>query len=408
MTMAVEWLRSYAQLALRLNRHITATAGGTVLIYGGPDEWRAAVEQEDPPPSGRLVDDAERLLDDVPFEPRRAAYLVAHVHAFRAVARSLNGERLALREYARQCLGVEADWVPESRFDEAHARLDAALPHSTASLADRLRAWQVAHSLPPQQMAQLPGLVDKAVAETRARTSAIVSLPVDEVVECQLVPDAHFLAAGLYHGHLRSTIYVNGSVPFNLADLLYVVAHEGHPGHIAESLLKEIHLVDGDGRLEQQVRFLLTPSFVISEGLGLHAEAMIFPDDQAQAWLSDNILSHRGVRPDGSDFAGIHHAKNVLWGAWSNTAFLAADGRPAAEIAAYLRRWALLSDDEVGAALKSLEAPGMDIYVVSYYHGWRLLQPWLDGPDRHDRVRRLLTEQLLPADLDGEGGGRGG
>lgn len=33
------------------------------------------------------------------------------------------------------------------------------------------------------------------------------------------------------------------------------------------------------------------------------------------------------------------------------------------------------------------------------FHGWQLLDRWLAAPDREARVRRLLTEQLLPADL---------
>ncbi len=44
----------------------------------------------------------------------------------------------------------------------------------------------------------------------------------------------------------------------------------------------------------------------------------------------------------------------------------------------------------------------MNIYVLGYYHGWRLLRPWLDHPDRLARVRRLLTKPVLPADLDSD------
>ncbi|MFD0851605.1 hypothetical protein ACFQ07_05215, partial [Actinomadura adrarensis] len=58
-----EWLREYALLALRVDR--AATQGnGTVLIFEGPDEWRRQATEEEPPPPGRLVDDAEALIDD--------------------------------------------------------------------------------------------------------------------------------------------------------------------------------------------------------------------------------------------------------------------------------------------------------------------------------------------------------
>ncbi|MER6142011.1 hypothetical protein ABT174_18525 [Streptomyces sparsogenes] len=394
-----EWLRDYALLALRVDRQMAGSATGTLLIYRGPEEWRALVESEDPPSAGRLADDAEALLERVPFAPGRAEYLTAQVRALRAVARRLTGRKPPLPDYARECLGISVGWIQEELFEEAHARLDAALPRGAGSLADRLHAWQAAHTLPPDQLDRLPALVDRAVAETRARTGALMPLPPDEVVRCRLVSGVRFRAAGEYEGGVRSTLHINSDLPFNLADLLYVVAHEGHPGHIAEFLLKEHRLAREQGRLEERIRFMLAPSFVVSEGLGLHAQGLVFPGDEAQAWLTDNVLADCGVPPDGSDFAAIHRAQNILFGVWANAALLAAEGRPDTEPASYLARWALLSEAETGAALAALRATGMALYVLGYFHGWRLLDSWLAAPDRDVRVRRLLTEQLLPADL---------
>ncbi|TMR93223.1 hypothetical protein [Nonomuraea basaltis] len=379
-----EWQRDYAMLALRINR----LAGGAMLIYRGPEEWSAQAGSEPPAAPGKLADDAERLLDGAP-----SAYLAGQVRAMRAVARHLNGERLPLAEYARECLGLEPRRLPETVFEEAHAELDAALPKGPGPLAERLQAWQAAHTLDP--IDRLPGLVAKAVAETRARTNAIIPLPDGEVVGCRLVEGVSFHGAGDYEGGLRSTIHINKAVPFNLADLLYLVSHEGHPGHIAESMLKEIHLAD---RQDQGVRFMLSPAFVLSEGLGLLAEEILFPGDEAQTWLNQHIFPEAGIRPGGhSDFAAIHHAKNVLWGVWGNVAFLAAEGRTDAELAAYLARWSLYSDDEVALALGLLKPSPMSPYIFGYFHGWELLRPW--AARSPDRVRRLLTEQLLPADV---------
>lgn len=398
---AQQWLRDYALLALRLNRRVTGSTGGTVLIYQGPRQWSAQAAAEEPVPAGQLAADADRLLDELPFEPPRSGYLAAQVRAMRAVARRQNGERSPLADYARECLGMEVGWVPEAQFAQAHERLDAALPAGEGSLSDRLYAWQNTHTLAAERVRQrLPAIVDAAVTETRARTaSGLIPLPPEEVVECELVAGTHFWGAGAYEGGRKSTLYINTDIPFNLADLLYLVAHEGHPGHIAEALLKQIHLVDQQGRLEQQVRFMLSPSFALSEGLGLHAESLVFPGDEAQAWLTDNVLAAEGIRSDSSDFAAVHEVRNTLWGVWANAAFLAAEGRPDAELAAYLARWALYNEDETAAALHSIRAPGMGVYVLGYYYGWRLLRSWLDSPDRVPRVRRLLTEQLLPTDL---------
>ncbi|WP_188192988.1 hypothetical protein [Nonomuraea sp. SYSU D8015] len=379
-----DWQRDYATLALRINRLVAESAlSGTLLIYKGPEEWDAQVRNEPPATPGRLADDAERLLESAP-----SPYLAAQVRAMRAVARHLDGERLPLAEYARECLGLEPRRVPESVFEAAHAELDAALPKGPGSLAERLRAWQAAHTL--DEIDRLPDLVAKAVTETRTRTNAIVPLPEDEVVGCRLVEGVAFHGAGDYEGGLRSTIHINKAIPFNLADLLYLVSHEGHPGHIAESMLKE-------GLPEQRVRFMLSPSFVLSEGLGLLAEEIIFPDDEAQTWLNQHIFPEVGIRPDGSDFAAIHHAKNVLWGVWGNATFLAVEGRADTEVAEYLSRWSLYSDDEVAAAMGLLKPSPASPYIFGYFHGWELLRPW--AATRPDRVRRLLTEQLIPSDI---------
>ncbi|TDC25364.1 hypothetical protein E1265_07280 [Streptomyces sp. 8K308] len=390
------WVRGYALLALRVARRV-----GGMLIYRGPAAWERRVAAEEPPPSRRLVDDAEWLLDRLPFAPPRSRYLAAQVRALRAVARTSDGGCPPLAEYARETLGIAADPVPEAELAAAHAMLDAALPRGSGRLADRLRAWEAAHALPDHRRGELPDLIGLAVAETRARTHVIVPLPADECVGVRLVPEAHFLAAGSYDGELRSTIHVNESLPFNLADLLYVVAHEGHPGHIAESMLKELHLVEGRGWKDQWVRFMLSPAFVVSEGIGLHAQGVVFPGDEAQRWLADRVFPAFGIAPDGGDLAAVHHARNLLWGAWANAALLAADGRPRAEVAGYLARWALLDEAGVAAALTSIGAPGMGLYVLGYHHGHRLVGEFLARGDRHAAVRRLLTEQLLPADLDG-------
>lgn len=382
---AQEWLREYALLSLRLNHRTTGSTTGAMLVYRGPEAWRDQVGSEEPRPAGRLVDDAEALLAELPFEPGHARYLAAQVRALRAVAERLSGKQVPLSDYARECLGVSARPLPEEVFAAAHDQLDAALPRGPGSLTRRLHDWQAEHSLPP---GRLPPFVDRAVGETRRRTNAVVPLPEGEVVECEVVRGAHFRAAGEYRGDLRSTIHINGDVPFNLADLLYVVAHEGHPGHIAEAVLKERFP-------DQHVRFLLTPAFVVSEGLGLHAEGIAFPGGEAQAWLAE-----QGVVV-GGDLAAIHRAQNALFGVWANAAFLAAEGRPDAELAQYLSHWALLSEEESGAALTSLRAPGMALYVLGYFHGWQLLDPWLASAEREAVVRRLLTEQLLPVDLVG-------
>lgn len=148
-----EWLREYALLALRVNRLVTEGNGGTVLIYQGPPEWEAQVAAEATQPSGCLVEDAGRLLDAVPFEPTRAAWLAAQVRAMQAIARRLGDPTMPLAEHARECLGIDVAPVAGSVFEEAHDRLDRALPPGGGTIAERLHGWRDAHVLRPDRAA---------------------------------------------------------------------------------------------------------------------------------------------------------------------------------------------------------------------------------------------------------------
>jgi hypothetical protein len=379
------WLHAYATLALRIDRHLD----GSALIYDGPPQWHAAVAAEEPVPPARLVEECEALRHDIPVDGERGTFLAAQLTAMRATSLQLMDPAVPFAEHAQQCLGVPIDPTPEDLLADAHSQLADALPPGPGSPAERLHAWQQAQPVPADR---LPELAERAIAETVARTRSIVELPDEVHVDIRLDPGPH---RGHYAGNGAGTMYLSNAQPFNGADLLYVVAHEGFPGHIAESLLKDVHLAD---RPEHRIRFMISPPFVVSEGLGLHAQEIAFPGDEAQRWLADEL----GIRADGSDLAAIHDARNVLWGAWGNAALLVAEGRPDADVADYLTRWGLLTEAETGWALDFLRSPGMRAYVLGYFHGWRLVQHWLDHPDRSARVRRLLTEPTLPADLEGE------
>ncbi|WP_376846049.1 hypothetical protein [Camelliibacillus cellulosilyticus] len=392
-----EWLHAYALLALRLNRLASESPAGTMLIYHGPTAWSEAVASEQRVPAERLVSDAIGLMSSIPFEQPRADYLAAQLGAMKAVAMRLSGEKWPLSRYARECLGFVPEWLPESLFAEAHAELDDALPNGAGTLASRLQSWQSFYTL--KQKEKLLSLMELAAVEARRRTNAILPLPEGETLGFQGMDNPHMLAGGAYRGSLQSTLFVNVSKPFNLADLLYVATHECYPGHIAESVYKDVYLVQEKGYTEQQVQFMLSPQFVIMEGLGLVAEELVFPEDEAQEWLTDHVFKPLHLQTDSSRIAAIHHAKNALWGVWANAALMVDEGGTDEEVREYLAKWALLEGQELESALAIAKGGP---YIFCYYYGWKMVRDWLQLPKRNDeRVRRILTEQLLPADMLG-------
>jgi hypothetical protein len=400
------WIRGYVLLTLRMAKAVEARTGdGWMLDYYGPPEWRNLVDAEEPQAGGALVEEVHELgesLSGQGFEARRRRYLGKHLRALETVARRLAGERLSLEEQAAGCFDLDVGWVPEEAFGEAEALYDGALPGG-GDVRERLRRWKELHELPREKASLLPALVERATQEARRRTDALVGLPEGEDVSFGTMTGQTALAMVEYLGGLRSRIMVNADWAFNLADLLYVACHEGYPGHLAELVLKEQHLAEGKGYLEELVTFTPTPSVVVMEGLALWAREVAFPGEEAQAWLEEHAYPEAGIEPGGGVLSKIHAAKDMLWGAQCNAAFMLAEGRPPEEAARYLERWALLDEEQAWRSIPPMQRPFAEAYIFCYHHGRKLLEPGMRGPDPRGFARHLLTEQVLPSDLDRRG-----
>lgn len=396
------WTRDYVLLTLRTAKAVEARTGdGWMLDYYGPPEWKALVEAEEPRAGGALVEgvrELEESLSGQGFEARRTRYLGKHLRALETVARRLAGERLSLREQAAGCFDIDVGWVPETTFGAAHALYDEALPGG-GDVRERLRRWKVRHELPREKASLLPELVERAAREARRRTEVLVGLPEGEEVSFGPMTGQPALATVEYLGDLRSRITVNTDWAFNLADLLYVACHEGYPGHLAELVLKERHLANEKSYVEELVTFTPTPSLVVMEGLALWAREIAFPGGEEQAWLEEHAYPEAGIEPGGGDLYKIHTAKDLLWGAQCNAAFMLAEGRTPEEATRYLERWALLDEEEASRSIPPMRRPFAEAYIFCYHHGRELLEDGMRGPGRDDFVRSLLTEQVCPSDL---------
>jgi hypothetical protein len=395
------WLRDFVLLTLRIGKAVEARTGdGWMLDYFGPPEWKALVDAEEPEPGGALLDAtlaAEETLPRQGFGTHRTRYLAKHLRALSVASRRLSGERFSLREQAAGCFDLDVGWVAEERFEEAADILDRVLS-GRGGVRGRLEAWRRRHELRPAKAHLLPALFERAILETRRRTDALFGLPEGEEVVFGVLGDEPFLALAEYQGGLRSRVLVNTRRPFNVADLLYVACHEGYPGHLAEIVLKEERLVTRKGYAEELVPFLPTPRFVVSEGLALWAREIAFPGNEQQSWLGENAFPQAGIEPDG-DPGAIQTARDLLWGARCNAAFMLDEGRPEEEAIRYLRRWALMDKAEARRSLQSLRRPFVEAYIFCYHRGRELLEPGIRGPGRDSFVRRLLTEQVCPSEL---------
>ena len=73
------------------------------------------------------------------------------------------------------------------------------------------------------------------------------------------------------------------------------------------------------------------------------------------------------------------------------------DGRSEDEALDYLKRWGLSSDLRARQSVRFMTDPVWRSYITTYTDGYRICKAFVcDDPAR---FKRLLTEQLTPADI---------
>src|SRR5262249_55862965 len=150
----------------------------------------------------------------------------------------------------------------ESRLEELHAKLDAALP-GNGDLAVRLAAWNETQLVPRDRLLDA---FDVLSNELRERTRGLVELPDGERVDGVAVTGQPWGAYNWYLGGLASRIELNTDLPFRSYFFAGMVAHEGYPGHHTEHACKEARLFGELGRVEASVGLIHTPECLVAEG----------------------------------------------------------------------------------------------------------------------------------------------
>lgn len=394
-------MSEYQTSVLRLVRAIEARSGDdSFLDFTGPSRLKEQVWAEEPSSGDDLLRAFQELSaahGDLEMDAGRARYLVAQLHAFETVARRLRGDSLSMEAEASACFDIDAAWIADDVLDAATATLDRALA-GTGSVRDRLSAWRERYALPADRAHLLDGFLHLVIDEARRRTTEIVDLPDDEELTIEAVHDVPVRARAAYEGRHRSRLLMNPDVPCNLAELLYVCCHETYPGHLAEAITKDDELVAGSGFLEEQLRFLMTPPFVISEGLALVAHEIVFPDD-GYDWLATHIFPAAGVVPDGADLQAILRAIDILNGSQCNAAIMLRNGSPLKDVTNYLVNTAHLDQQRASRVCAALQRPFAEAYIFTYHYGRQLVDRWLATGPRIERFRTLLTSQLTPSQL---------
>jgi hypothetical protein len=385
----------YLQLGLRLGRHVD----GFVDAYYGPADLAARIEAEPlvPPAAvaqeaGALIADLDAGEGDAEIGPARRRWVRGQVVGLRTSARKLAGEPIGYLDEVESCYGARPELVPEDDFAAAHQRLDEVLP-GDGPLRERYIAWREGHAVP---VGQLEPAIRSLADDLRERTQTLFGLPEGEHVEWIFETDKPWAGFNYYEGDLRSRVAINLDLPVLSLSLGHLVAHEAYPGHHTEHTRKEVGLVRRQRWLEETIFLVGTPQCTLAEGLADLGLEVVF-GARPEPIVAQH-LRPLGLRYDAEVAAAVAQAAEALGWVRSNAAILLHEhGTSHDDAVAYLERWGLLPPDRAAKAVSFLTDPTWRAYSHCYTEGLRLCRAFVQGDPA--RFERLVTEQLLPADL---------
>jgi len=392
-------IREYLLLGLRFDR----IEQGYVDAFTGDPALQRLVENEPTPDPSALARAAERLTAALPggLDPARAEYLRVHLRALACAGRKFAGEQVGFVDEVREYFDVEITKGDPDRYRQAHARLDEALG-GTGPLADRMAAHRKAEEIPPER---LEAAIHAFSSALRDRVRVHFPLPETEMISYEVVTDKPWSGFNYYRGDYRSTVAVNADLKQLMSNLPRLVAHESYPGHHTEHCRKEAGLVAKLGQAEQTIFLVNTPQCLMAEGLAdLALHAAVGPG--WGSWAAE-IYADLGLAFDGVRAEAVSEAAAALADVRQDAALMLHDEhRDADEVADYLRRWLLVTDDRARQSLRFLSSPLWRAYTSTYVEGYRLLRGWLDaappGVSLTERFGRLLDEPLTPSSLRAE------
>ncbi len=386
--------QDYVQLVLAVGRHDPSF----VDAYYGPALWKRQAAAGRPRPLPELRKRAERLLAQVRRAPAssRRTFLEKQLVATEAFLGRLTGASFTLAEEARALYDIDLPEVAPEALAEARRRVEALVP-GDGSLEARVQAFQARFHIPAER---LPRVCEAALQETRRRTAALVELPKGERFRLEFVKDKPWGGYNWYQGRLASLIQVNTDLPMALDRVAPLMAHEGYPGHHVYNSMLEKHLVTGRLWVEFSVYPLHSPQSVIAEGTAEAALGVIMTDAEHRTFLRERLAPLAGLDTRDLDrYLDLQQALAVLGRArLQATRLQLEEGRPDAEVEAWLVKEALMTPERARKALAFSRANRA--YVYTYDVGRELVEAWIGtGPDRGARFVDLLRRPVTPGEL---------
>jgi hypothetical protein len=386
---------SYAKLVLAIGRHDALY----VDAYYGPPTWKVEADRGAPVPLPVLLEKARglrRSVEGAAGPPDRKRFLGKQLEAVEAHLRRLSGERMSLTEECRALYDADPPHHDVAEFAAAQEALQRLVP-GDGPLGPRIDALRKAVYVPKEKIEHTLRL---ALEIARNANAPYVSLPPGERFETVLVTGKPWGAYNWYLGDFKSRIELNTDLPTELNGLLGTMCHEGYPGHHVYNVLLELALEKGRGWVEYTVYPLYSPQSLLAEGTANVGIDILFSDDERRRVLTTVLGPAAGVPADAVlALDRIRAAMKPLTYVNGEAARMLLDeGKPDAEVIAFIMRWGLSNEDR---ATKSVAfARTYRSYVFNYSLGEDIVRRWIGtGPDRRARFYRLLDRPVVPSDL---------
>jgi hypothetical protein len=394
--------RDYVALILEIGER----EPGYVDAYYGPAEWQAQAHAN-PRTVPQLIEGAAGLTERLEAVStagaeiavaQRKAYLLAHVSAASARLRMLSGEKMSFADEAYALFGIRPELRPLSSYDPVLAEIDALLP-GPGSLTERVTEFRSHYVIPKDR---LQPVMDAAIAECRRRTAAHIALPANENFTLAFVSDKPWSGYNYYQGNAQSKIEINQDFPIYTERAIDLGCHEGYPGHhVYNALLEKTFVVDR-GWVEMSVYPLFSPMSFVAEGSANYGIDLAFPGDEGTRFEREVLFPLAGLDPATAE-------KKAQLGALTRrlarAEYTIADDYLAERITRdeaieRLMKYSLADRAKATQRLRFIDT--YRSYIINYGLGRDVVQAWVErqGGDRWDAMERLLSSQILPADID--------
>ena len=266
------------------------------------------------------------------------------------------------------------------------------------TLSERIKRIATQRTIFPDRLLELYQKFIQ-LAKTRTKEMFPYLLPDNEKIEITEVKNQNWFMYCLYEGNYTSNIEVNTSTHHYWTHLLYDACHEGYPGHHTERSVREKLLYRKKGYFESSILLIYSPEMVISEGIGVTAENVMFtPTESIRSLIEcmqpvpineasiDTLIGQSEIRMGYRRFES-NLAYNKYVNKWDDK-----------KLIEYAKFFKVIPFTSIKAHLKFISDKLWAPYIMAYQGERLITEKYGIQPSPKD-FRRLLTEQTLPSDL---------